>query len=100
MFVWLFRSLGVTPACGGKTGKRESAWALVAVAIGLTVTAMFFGPEMVHAMTAVLVVVWPSAILAVAGAYKLEHDKAILTGKPPAGGLGTPPDIPAPAGWP
>lgn len=100
MFVWFFRLMGVTPACGGKTGKRESAWALVAVAIGLTVTAMFFGPEMVHAMTAVLVVVWPSAILAVAGAYKLEHDKAILSGKAVAGGPGTPLDMPSQAGWP
>ncbi|MFC6488041.1 hypothetical protein [Nitratireductor sp. GCM10026969] len=74
MFVHLLRLLGVTPN-DGKTGKREAAWALIAIALGLTLGAMWAGFEMVQAMTAVLVIIWPSAILAVAGAYKLEHDK-------------------------
>lgn len=78
MYVWLLRLLGVTPN-GGKTGKREASWALVTVALGLTSAAMYLGPEMVQAMTAVLVIVWPSAILAVAGAYKLEYDRTLLT---------------------
>lgn len=69
--------LGVTPN-GGKTGKREAAWALIALALVLTGTSMYMGVAMVQAMTAVLMAVWGSAILAVAGAYKLEHDKDIL----------------------
>lgn len=92
MFVWLLKLLGVTPN-HGKTGKRESAWALIAIAFALTLTAMWWGAEMVQAMTAVLVIIWPSAILAVAGAYKLEHDKTLLQPKNDRG-QAVPPDWP------
>lgn len=90
MWVWLCRILGVTPN-GGKTGKREAAWALIAMSLGLTVFAMTLGVDMVQAMTAVLVALWPSAILALAGAYKLEYDRQVLLG---AAGLQSPP-VPA-----
>lgn len=75
MLVWLLRSLGVTPGCDGKTGKREAAWALVLVALALTAAAMWKGPDMVEAMSSVLAIVWPAAVLAVCGAYKLEYDR-------------------------
>lgn len=88
MFVHLLRLLGVTPN-HGKSGKREAAWALIAIALGLTIAGMWLGHEMVAAMTAILVIVWPSAILAVAGAYKLEHDKGIWKR-----------EAAAPDGWP
>lgn len=77
MWVNFLNILGVTPD-GEKTGKREASWALIALALVLTVTSMCIGVAMVQAMTAVLMAVWGSAILAVAGAYKLEHDKDIL----------------------
>lgn len=90
MFVYILKLFGVTPN-HGKTGKREAAWALVAIALGLTIAGMWAGADMVTAMTAILVIIWPSAILAVAGAYKLEHDKGIWRREqlPP----GWPPDI-------
>lgn len=77
MWGWFLRLLGVTPD-GEKTGKREAAWALIALALLLTGVSMFMGVDMVQAMTAILMAIWGSAILAVAGAYKLEHDKGIL----------------------
>lgn len=75
MLVWLLRGLGVTPEGSGKTGKREAAWMLVGIALLLTGSSMYLGIEMVGAMTAVLMLVWPAAIAALVGAYKLEHDK-------------------------
>lgn len=79
MWTALCRIAGVTTN-GGKTGKREAAWALIALALGLTLFAMTLGAEMVTAMTAVLVALWPSAVLALAGAYKLEYDRQVLLG--------------------
>lgn len=102
----LCRVAGVTPS-GGKTGKREAAWALIAMALGLTVFAMTLGVEMVQAATAVLVALWPSAVLALAGAYKLEFDRQALLGtaglqSPPAAAAGAvagyPADIAPPEG--
>lgn len=77
----LLNILGVTPE-GDKTGKREAAWALIALALALTIAAMCVGVAMVQAMTAILMALWASAILAVAGAYKLEHDSSVLKHKP------------------
>lgn len=81
MWTYLCRVAGVTPN-GGKTGKREAAWALVAVALGLTLWAMWLGVVMVQAMTSALVIVWPAVIVAVSGAYGLEYLKQ--AGNPPA----------------
>lgn len=78
MFVYILRFLGVTSTGKGRTGKREAAWALVAIALGLTIAGMVMGAEIMQAMDSVLIILWPSAILAVAGAYKLEHDKALM----------------------
>lgn len=75
MLVFILRILGVTPDYGGKTGKREASWTLVLIALAITGAAMFHGPEMITAATPILVMLWPAAILAVCGAYKLEHDK-------------------------
>lgn len=69
--------IGVTPD-GAKTGKREAAWALVALALILTGISMYMGVAMVQAMTAILATLWGAAILAIAGAYRLEHDKTIF----------------------
>lgn len=76
----LLELLGVTPE-GEKTGKREAAWALVFIAAAFTIAAMIIGAAMVTAMTAILMALWASAILAVAGAYKLEHDVSLLKQK-------------------
>ena len=73
-FLWL---MGVTPD-GSKTGKREAAWALIAIALGLQISAMAMGAAMVAAMQPVMSILWPSAVLAIAGAYKLEYDKQQL----------------------
>ncbi|MDA4845974.1 hypothetical protein [Hoeflea poritis] len=74
MFVRLLHLLGVTPN-DGKTGKREASWALVFIAIAMTVGAMIHGEGMVSAMSDILTLTWLAAIAAVGGAYKLEHDK-------------------------
>lgn len=91
----LCRVAGVTPN-GGKTGKREAAWALISIALVLTIYAMSKGVEMVSASSAVLMTVWGFAISAAAGAYKLEYDKQGVSLRPalpsqPAapGGAGT-----------
>lgn len=99
MWTWLCRIAGVTPN-GGKTGKREAAWALIALALGLTLLAMSMGVEMVQAITAVLVALWPSALLALAGAYKLEYDKQALLAAAGLQGQPLPAPGPPPADWP
>lgn len=89
----LLKILGVTPE-GEKTGKREAAWALVFIATAFTVAAMIMGAAMVTAMTAILMAMWGAAILAVAGAYKLEHDISLLKQKPEVPDVGYFPDEP------
>lgn len=74
MMKLMLRFLGVTPD-GSKTGKREAAWTLIAISLGLTIGAMILGHELATAIQPVLLMIWPSSILAVAGAYKLQHDK-------------------------
>lgn len=81
MFVYLLRVLGVAPERSGKTGKREAAWMAVAVTLAVTIYAMAGGPEMARAMSAVLLVMWPSSFALLAGAYKLEFDKASMSGQ-------------------
>lgn len=98
MLHYLFRFLGVTPEPPGKSGKRESAWTIVLIALALTVASMWAGVEMVQAMTALLMAIWGSGIVALGGAYKLEHDKGLwrqdrdAPGEPP----GWPADIATP----
>lgn len=92
MLHYLFRFLGVTPDQPGKSGKRESAWTIVLIALALTVASMWAGVEMVQAMTALLMAIWGSGIVALGGAYKLEHDKGIWKGNV----MGEP----VPPGWP
>lgn len=82
VLVYLYKFLGMTPAGIGKTGKRESAWTLILIALALTILAMWYGVDMVSATTAVLMTLWGAAIAAIAGAYKLEHDKTMRP--PPA----------------
>lgn len=74
MWVFICRAFGVTPV-GDKTGKREAAWAAVALAAALTVYAVERG--VIADMVGVLVIIWPSALALVAAAYKLEHDKQV-----------------------
>lgn len=74
MFVRLLRILGVTPN-GGKTGKREAAWAILFITISFTAACMAISETMVEAMTPILIMMWPTACTLVAGAYKLEFDK-------------------------
>lgn len=76
MLVHLLRLLGVAPRITGKSGKREAAWLVFACAVALTLAAMWIGVEMVSAMTAVLMVIWPAALGLLGAAYKLEFDKA------------------------
>jgi len=75
MLVHILRFLGVAPRVTGKSGKREAAWLVFVCAVALTVLAMWTGVEMVSAMTALLMVIWPSALGLLAAAYKLEFDK-------------------------
>lgn len=75
MLVHLLHKLGVTPNGDGKTGGREAAWTLIAVALSLTVTSMFMGPEMVHAMTAILAALWSASVAALVYVYKLKGDQ-------------------------
>lgn len=75
MLVHMLRILGVAPRTPGKSGKREAAWLVFVSAIALTIFAMWTGVEMVSAMTAVLMVIWPSALGLLGAAYKLEYDK-------------------------
>ncbi len=70
----LYWVLGLAPN-GAKTGKREAAWTLVLIVFSLQVGAMAAGTAMVQAMTAVLMLLWPSAVGAVLFVYKLQHDK-------------------------
>ena len=70
MFVQLLRILGVTPD-GSKTGKREAAWALIFIVCVFTGVAIYQGAD----ITGVLTILWPAAIAAVFGAYKLEYDQ-------------------------
>lgn len=81
MFVLLLRFLGVTPQRAGKTGSREAAWAMVFIAIGITVLAIWKGAEVVSACSPFLMVLWPAAIAALAGAYKLKSDRMQATGQ-------------------
>ena len=69
MFVQLLRILGVTPD-GSKTGKREAAWMLIFITCVFTGVAVYQGAD----ITGVLTILWPAAIAAVFGAYKLEYD--------------------------
>lgn len=80
MLTFILKILGLNPKGNGKTGKREAAWGLVFIALGVTIVVIYQGAEMMSAAVGVLVILWPSAILAVAGAYKLEHDKKLLAG--------------------
>lgn len=75
MLLHLLRLLGVTPRIVGKSGKREAAWLVFFSAVALTLVAMWIGVDMVSAMTAVLVVIWPTALGLLGAAYKLEFDK-------------------------
>jgi hypothetical protein len=75
MLVHILRLLGVAPRSAGKSGKREAAWLVFASAVALTLAAMWLGVEMVSAMTAVLMVIWPTALGLLGAAYKLEFDK-------------------------
>lgn len=75
MLVHLLRLLGVAPLIAGKSGKREAAWLVVGIAVGLTVAAMWNGVEMVSAMTAILMLIWGAALGLIGAAYKLEFDK-------------------------
>ena len=93
MWSALLKILGVTPE-GDKTGKREASWALIFIAAAFTVAAMIIGVAMVTAMTAILMAIWGAAILAVAGAYKLEHDVSLLKQKPEAPDVGYYPNEP------
>lgn len=78
MFVFLLRALGLTPGAVGKTGSREAAWALICITTGLQIGAMWLGPEMVTATMPVMIVLWPAAITALAGAYKLKYDRQVM----------------------
>lgn len=95
MLVHLLRFLGVAPRIAGKSGKREAAWLVLAVAVALTISAMWLGVEMVSAMTAVLVVIWPTALALLAAAYKLEFDQ-VKGDRQAATPNGWPDDIVAP----
>ena len=75
MLVHVLRFLGVAPRIAGKSGKREAAWLVFGCAVALTLAAMWVGVEMVSAMTAVLMVIWPAAVGLLGAAYKLEFDK-------------------------
>jgi len=75
MLVHLLRILGVAPRITGKSGKREAAWLVFGCAAALTLVAMWLGVEMVSAMTAVLMIIWPAALGLLGAAYKLEFDK-------------------------
>lgn len=74
MWLVVCRALGVTPD-DNKTGKREAAWALIAIAIGLTAATIALGPDTIDAMSPVLIAIWPSAITYLGYAYKLENDR-------------------------
>lgn len=82
MIPFLLKMLGVSPgSASDKTGAREAAWTLIGIALGLTIGSMWRGPETVREMVPVLIVIWPSAILAVCGAYKLQFDRKVLRGR-------------------
>ena len=76
MLVYLLHKLGVTPNGDGKTGGREATWTLIVIALSLTVTSMFMGPEMVHAMTAILAALWSASVAALVYVYKLKGDQS------------------------
>ncbi|MCC0035498.1 MAG: hypothetical protein H6887_09580 [Hoeflea sp.] len=95
MLVHLLRFLGVAPRITGKSGKREAAWLVFASAGALTLFAMWTGVEMVSAMTAVLMVIWPAALGLLGAAYKLEFDK-VRTEREPSLPEGWPEDIAPP----
>jgi Flp pilus assembly protein TadB len=95
MLVHILRVLGVAPRVSGKSGKREAAWLVFACAVALTVLAMWTGVEMVSAMTALLMVIWPSALGLLGAAYKLEFDK-VKADRPATGPDGWPSDIAPP----
>jgi Flp pilus assembly protein TadB len=97
MLVHILRFLGVAPRITGKSGKREAAWLVFACAIALTVFAMWAGVEMVSAMTALLMVIWPSALGLLGAAYKLEFDLS-KTERAAQSPNGWPEDIVAPEG--
>ena len=78
MFVFLLRALGLTPGAVGKTGSREAAWALICITTGLQIGAMWIGSDMVSATMPVMIVLWPAAITALAGAYKLKYDRQVI----------------------
>lgn len=90
MLTYILKFLGLNPTGNGKSGKREAAWGLIAIAMVVTVLVIMKGAAMMSAAVGLLVVLWPSAILAVAGAYKLEHDKKLLAGGDRPGKLETP----------
>ncbi|WP_339760689.1 hypothetical protein [uncultured Hoeflea sp.] len=95
MLVHILRLLGVAPRIAGKSGKREAAWLVFVSAVMMTVLAMWLGAEMVGAMTAVLVVIWPTALGLLGAAYKLEYDK-VKADRTEALPEGWPEDIAAP----
>ena len=82
MLTHILRFLGLASSKPWKSGKREAAWALMVIVIALTVYAMWIGIEMVYAMTAILMVLWPAAIAAMAAAYKLSDDNSKLFPSP------------------
>ena len=66
------------PKDNGHTGKREAAWAILGIAFGFTVAdialSAYLGPENTRDLTALLIVIWPSAIANFGFQYKLEND--------------------------
>lgn len=94
MIRYLLRFLGVSPDVPGKTGKRETAWAMVLIALILTSWSMWLGETMVSAMTAILLGLWAFATTILGGAYKLEHDKGIWRQDRNVLGESTPPGYP------
>lgn len=95
MLVHILRFLGLAPRSAGKSGKREAAWLVFASAVTITLYAMWIGVEMVSAMTALLMVIWPTALGLLGAAYKLEFDK-VRTERSAARPEGWPDDIAAP----
>lgn len=98
MFVYILRFLGLAPRSAGKSGKREAAWLVFASAVLLTLYAMWIGVDMVSAMTALLMVIWPTALGLLGAAYKLEFDK-VRSERVEAWPEGWPEDIAPPEGF-
>lgn len=75
IFEIFLRMLGVLPTMSGKTGKRETAWLVFVVMLGLTIYSISKGPETITAMQPMLTWLWPSSLGLLAYVYKLEFSK-------------------------